>query len=347
MRSPVPLTVSTCVATLIALGSSWLLSAADLRQPEGALPLADTTYVLGDDLNAYAAFMMSGGPPPDGIPSIDRPAFVSATEARLDPGEPVIGLHLEGEARAYPHRIMVHHEIVNDRLGNLNVAITYCPLTATAQAFRRGDTTLGVSGQLLNSNLVMFDRSTRSLFPQIAATGVSGPYRGRTLDDVRLVWTTWERWQAVHPKTQVLSERTGHLRNYARDPYGGYNPRRGYYAANQAIFPLRHHSNRHHKKEMVIGARTSDRSAYFVMSDLARHQVQGTPSFLAVYDPRLDTGYIYLRERDTALPVARGDGQYEFQGGTYGPDALPLTQTVAIEAFFFAWHAFYPKSESP
>ncbi|MEX2272456.1 MAG: DUF3179 domain-containing (seleno)protein [Vicinamibacterales bacterium] len=87
--------------------------------------------------------------------SINAPAFVSAAEARLHTGDPVIGIHHNGEARAYPHRIMVHHEIVNDRVGGLNLAVTYCPLTATAQGFKRGDTALGVSGQLLNSNLVL------------------------------------------------------------------------------------------------------------------------------------------------------------------------------------------------
>ena len=346
MTTPVQFAVSSCVAALAA-GATWMPSGSSLRQPGEALPLANTSYVLADDLNAYAASMMSGGPPPDGIPSIDKPAFVSAAEARLDSGEPVIGLQVDGEARAYPHRVMVHHEIVNDRVGSQNVTVTYCPLTATAQGFRRGDTSFGVSGQLLNSNLVMFERSTKSHFSQINATGLTGPYHGRTLEEVRLVWTTWERWRAVHPNTQVLSERTGHLRNYSRDPYGGYNPRRGYYAGNQVIFPLMHQSNRHHKKEMVIGARTSARSAYFVMSDLARDQVLGTPSFLAVYDPGLDTGYIYLREGDTMLPVAMGDGLYEFQGGTHRADRLPLTQLVAVEAFYFAWHAFYPKSESP
>jgi len=311
------------------------------------LSLARTGYVLGEEIDAYARFMMSGGPPPDGIPSIDKPRFVSAAEVSLEPGEPVIGLYHDGEARAYPHRILVYHEIVNDQIGGLNVAITYCPLTATAQGFKRGNTTLGVSGQLLNSNLVMFDRSSRSHFPQIIATGVTGPHRGRTLDEVRLVWTTWERWQSVHPDTRVLSERTGHLRNYARDPYGSYNPPGGYYAQDQTIFPLMHESKRHGKKTMVLGARTATRSAFFVIADLGKARVQATDNFLAVYDPRLDTGYIYVRDGDRALPIARDDGKYQYAGGLHNADALPLTQAVAVAAFHFAWHAFYPRSESP
>jgi hypothetical protein len=302
--------------------------------------------VLGDPSDAYVDFMMSGGPPPDGIPSVDRPRFVDADEADLEPGDMVIGFIHEGEARAYPHRVVVHHEIVNDRVGGLNVAITYCPLTATAQGFERGDTTLGVSGQLLNSNLVMFDRESGSYFSQIAATGLTGEHQGETLVEVDITWTTWGRWQAAHPDTRVLSDRTGHLRNYTRDPYGSYNPLGGYYEGDRTIFPLLHASDLRHRKEMVVGGRTSERSAYFVLADLARERVQATDHFLAVYDATLGTGYIYGLDGPAPRVSARDDGAYEVDGAAYAPDALPLEPVIPIEAFFFAWHAFYPDSES-
>jgi hypothetical protein len=350
MKSTIRVTLSAW-AIVFAVGGIPFISTgpafSQAVQKNEALPFATTSYVLGDKIDAYARFMMSGGPPPDGIPSIDQPRFVSAAEAGLDPGDLVIGIHRDGEARAYPQRILVYHEIVNDRIGGLNVAVTYCPLTATAQGFKRGDATLGVSGQLINSNLVMFDRSTRSHFSQINATGITGPHRGRTLDEIRLVWTTWARWRSVHPETRVLSDRTGHLRNYTRDPYGSYNPLGGYYAQNATMFPLMHESNRHGTKTMVLGARTATRSAFFVMADLAKARVQSTDNFLAVYDPRLDTGYIYVRDGKKALPVARDDGRYEYAGALHAADALPLRQAVAVAAFHFAWHAFYPRSESP
>ena len=225
----------------LLLGATGLFAALHLTAvPSSAdtmrdLPFAASSYVLGDDLEAYIAFLRSGGPPPDGIPSIDDPVFIPASRARLDPDDMVIGFAHEGQARAYPQRILVHHEIVNDQVGGLNVAITYCPLTATAQGFKRGSTTLGVSGQLLNSNLVLFDRETRSYFSQINATGLTGQHRGRTLDEVNVIWTTWGRWREAHPDTEVLSEETGHLRNYARDPYGGYNPIRGYYGQEDLV----------------------------------------------------------------------------------------------------------------
>lgn len=334
------------IVVIALFGLSRLTTASgDAEAPE--LPFAESSYVLGDEIEDYADFMMSGGPPPDGIPSIDEPRFISADAADLDPGDMVIGFEHEGEARAYPHMILVQHEIVNDEVGGLNVAITYCPLTATAQGFKRGTTTLGVSGQLLNSNLVMYDRESESYFAQIAATGLTGEHRGRTLDEVRLIWTTWERWRSAYPETRVLSERTGHLRNYSRDPYGRYNPVGGYYGQDGTIFPLMHSSTLYHPKEMVVGGRTSDRSAYFVMEELASEGVQTTENFLAVYDPDLDTGYIYHTGDGDVQVSARGDGTYEIDGTAYAPDALPLDQVVGVEGFFFAWNAFYPDSESP
>ncbi len=332
------------VAAMTILGASKLAVGSSPAQP-GPLPLSSSSYVLGDALGAYEAFMMSGGPPPDGIPSIDAPQFVSASAARLQPGDMVIGFQHRGEARAYPQRLLVHHEIVNDRVGGLNIAVTYCPLTATAQGFERGTSTLGVSGRLLNSNLVMYDRESGTLFSQINATGLRGKHRGRTLAEVELVWTTWEKWRAAHPETRVLSDRTGHLRNYARDPYGSYNPRQGYYQRAATIFPVMHESKRQHAKEMVVGARTSERSAYFVMAALSRNRLQATENFVAVHDRELDAGYVYLRDPKGPRVTPRTDGRFEVGGSAFRADALPLKRLVAVEAFHFAWHAFYPNSE--
>lgn len=248
----------------IALGSLSLPATA-VSVAAQSLPTADEPYILGDDIELYADFMMSGGPPPDGIPSIDEPRFVAADRVALGDNDMVIGFAHEGDARAYPQRIVVQHEIVNDVVGGLPVAVTYCPLTATAQGFQRGETTLGVSGQLLNSNLVMYDRDSESYFAQIAATGLTGDLEGGTLVEVDLVWTTWDRWRQAHPETLVLAEQTGYMRNYARDPYGSYNPIRGYYSENHTLFPLLHASEDEHRKEMVVGARTSEASARFVL----------------------------------------------------------------------------------
>ena len=343
MNLTTKVTLASVIALAVGLGTYVVGQDTEVNALDPLLPTADEPYVLEDDLDDYNDHMMSGGPPPDGIPSIDDPTFLDADAADLDPGDKVIGFSQDGEARAYPQNILVHHEIVNDEVGDLNVAITYCPLTATAQGFNRGETTLGVSGQLLNSNLVMFDRETESYFSQITARGLTGDHRGTTLDEVNLIWTTWENWREAHPDTEVLSEDTGHMRNYANDPYGDYNPIGGYYQASNVMFPLMHESDRHHPKEMVVGARTADASVHFVMDDLATDRVQTTGDFLTVYDADLDTGFIYAGG-DAGEVTPLDDGTYEYEGETYAADELPLDQLVSVEAFFFAWHSFYPSS---
>jgi len=345
MKSKTKLAAGSLVAVL-AVFVLFQIGTASNTTRNPSLPFADQPYVLGHEIDQYVDFMMSGGPPPDGIPAIDDPQFLDAGSADLQGGDMVIGIYHEGEARAYPQNIMVWHEIVNDAVGGLNVTVTYCPLTATAQAFKRGDTTFGVSGQLLNSNMVIFDRDTRSYFSQINATGLTGEHRGRTLAEVNVIWTTWDRWRTAHPDTRVLSERTGHLRNYDRDPYGSYNPLGGYYAEDRTIFPLMNTSNQHRTKEMVLGGRNSERSVHFVMEELARQEVLHSDHFLAVYDPALDTGYIYETGGQEVQVESRGNGSYEYQGQTYAADRLPLNSVVPVEGFYFAWRAFYPDSES-
>jgi len=180
----------------------------------------------------------SGGPEPDGIPAIENPRFVEASDAAgtLEENDPVFGVELGGEAKAYPQSILVWHEIVNDVIGGRPVSVTYCPLTGTAQGFHRGETTFGVSGQLINANLVMFDRGSESWWPQILSTAITGDDAGRHLEEFQVIWTTWSRWRSTHPDTVVLTEETGFARNYGRDPYGEYNPRQGYYDDDSFIF---------------------------------------------------------------------------------------------------------------
>ena len=323
-----------------------------LATGQGTLRTASAALVLHHTPDDLAANMMSGGPPPDGIPSIDDPKFVPADRAGLDRGDMIVGLDYGGTVRAYPHRILVHHEIVNHRIGGPeeggeNIAVTYCPLTATAQAFRTGTTTLGVSGRLINSNLVMYDRDTGSLWPQIAATAIAGERRGESLDEINVTWTTWGAWVDRHPETEVLSTDTGYLRNYDRDPYGSYNPAGGYYTMDRTMFPVMHEDDRYHPKHMVVGARTTAHAVFFDLEALRRQGLQETERFIGVYDPDLRTAYIY--EKDGAFDGTYEEGQIVARGGgdTYRADELPLEQVVAIEAFAFAWIAFYPDSEHP
>lgn len=223
-----------------------------------AAPPHHESALLPADPGEYRRARMHGGPGKDGIPSVDRPRFGSAAAAErfLEDDDRVIGLYLNGQARAYPQRILVWHEIVNDSVGDHAVAVTYCPLTGTAIGFDRGGTEFGVSGKLVNSNLVMYDRATDTEYPQILAAGIDGELTGRGLEEVRLIWTTWERWKARHPDTEVLTRQTGALRNYHRDPYGSYSPLGGFYEPDsRTIFPVLSEDRSYPPKHEVLGFR--------------------------------------------------------------------------------------------
>ena len=185
--------------------------------PSGRAPLVDP----GD--------IVSGGPPPDGIPPIDRPRFhaVGAVDW-LAAGEPVAMVELGGDAKAYPLQILVWHEIVNDTVGGVPVAVTYCPLCNTAISFRRPTvagkpTTFGTSGRLYHSNLVMYDRATRSLWPQALGVAVTGELTGQRLQRVATQLVAWRDFRAAFPSGRVLSRDTGHRRPYGENPYPLYD----------------------------------------------------------------------------------------------------------------------------
>jgi len=170
--------------------------------------------------------IVSGGPPPDGIPSIDNPKFVSVAEADkfLQNSDQVVGLNINGDIRAYPLQILVWHEIVNDNIGGSLVAVTYCPLCFTNQVFNRtinGQTVeFGTSGKLYNSNLVMYDRTSKSLWSQALGEGIVGKYAGVKLERIPFDIAYWKEWKQLHPDTKVLSRDTGSTRPYGADPYG-------------------------------------------------------------------------------------------------------------------------------
>jgi hypothetical protein len=174
--------------------------------------------------------IISGGPPPDGIPAIDRPRFesVEAASAWLAENEPVIAFELGGDARAYPIQILIWHEIVNDVVGGEPVVVTYCPLCNSAIVFGRrvGDLVLdfGTSGRLYHSDLVMYDRQTKSLWPQFEGRAVVGQLIGTELEVLGGASTVpWAVFRDAHPDGRVLSRDTGFDRPYGQNPYVGYD----------------------------------------------------------------------------------------------------------------------------
>ena len=187
--------------------------------------------LLPDPLIDPAA-IISGGPPPDGIPPIDSPDFERASEVDwLESQEAVVTINLGGDARAYPVQVMIWHEIVNDTVNGEPVTVTYCPLCNSAIGYYRqldGRTfTFGTSGRLYNSSLVMYDRQTESLWTHFTGQAVAGELTGAQLELIPVATVSWGTFAAEHPDGLVLSRPVGSGRSYGSNPYVGYDDPEG------------------------------------------------------------------------------------------------------------------------
>jgi len=172
--------------------------------------------------------VFSGGPPKDGIPAIDAPRFAPVeSETDLSDSEPVIGVIHDGIAKAYPLRILMWHEIVNDRIGKLPIAVTFCPLCNAAIVFDRrldGETLdFGTTGKLCHSDLVMYDRQTESWWQQFLGQGIVGAMTGKTLEIVPSRLESWANFRKRAPMGQVLIPTNPGARAYGANPYVGYD----------------------------------------------------------------------------------------------------------------------------
>ena len=171
--------------------------------------------------------------PRDNIPAIDAPRFVSVDAAAgwLEEVEPVVALDIAGDARAYPLQILTWHEIVNDEVGGVPVAVTFCPLCNSAIAFDRrfdGDVLdFGVSGNLRNSDLIMYDRQTHTWWQQFTGEGIVGRYAGGQLEHLPSLLVSFADFRAAYPDGRALSRDTGFARQYGRNPYVGYDTTKG------------------------------------------------------------------------------------------------------------------------
>ncbi|SVC15050.1 uncharacterized protein METZ01_LOCUS267904, partial [marine metagenome] len=205
-------------------------------------------HLASIDLTAH---LRGGGVPRDGIPAMTNPDFVPAAEAFfLADLDAVIGVYIDGVAKAYPEALGWRHEIINDQIGDRFISVTLCPLTGTPQVFDATDEDgfqieFGVSGLLINSNLVMYDRRDEvTLYPQMIYTAINGENEGDRLTLLPVVHTTFGRWKQLHPDTQVAEFGSGLDRYSSRlqdafknlsiyeYPYGNYRTNNSY-----LIFP--------------------------------------------------------------------------------------------------------------
>ncbi len=263
-----------------------------------------------------------GGPAKDGIPAIDKPVFISAQQAHyLNNDDRILGLSINGLAKAYPIKILNYHEIVNDFFLQKAVVITYCPLCGSgigyAADIRGKNSTFGVSGLLYNSDVLLYDRETNSLWSQLLSKAISGKRKGTELEMLTVNHTTWQDWKKQYPNTLVLSDKTGFDRDYSRTPYGSYDQSRSLY------FPVNQLNRDYHPKEYVLGLKLSGKTKVYPFAELSKIKSPYNDSFAGseitiVFDAVNRTGKIF-DEKQNELPI--------------------------VTSFWFAWMAFYPESE--
>ncbi len=197
--------------------------------------------------------VFDGGPGKDGIPSIDNPSFSPVSEVTfLGDNDLVVGVVNGDVVKAYPHRILDWHEIVNDDIGSKSLAITYCPLTGTAVGWDRMiddvKTEFGVSGKLYNTNLMPYDRLTDSYWSQIGLNCVNGELLSRKIITSAVIETKWSTWKSMYPNSQVMNLNTGYSRDYTVYPYGDYITNN-----SKLIFPVTPKDDRLPAKQRVLG----------------------------------------------------------------------------------------------
>jgi hypothetical protein len=264
--------------------------------------------------------IIAGGPPRDGIRGVDAPQFVSPGEATWAPPlVPVIGVAFGGEARAYPVHLLEYHQVVNDRLGETPVTITYDPLTGVPRAYHsvvgRRELHFGVSGLIYKAGFLLYDRETESLWSQYLGEAVSGPLAGRTLRSIPTRQEPMGIWFKRHPHTTVLARPELTRIDYRYSPY------QAYWISEKVPFPVAASDPRYHPKEVVLGVAVgSARRAYL-------------GSILTAEGGRIVDDF-----EGRKIRVA-----YDSDTSTFVWEA-PEDVTVT-DAYWFAWKSFHPDTE--
>lgn len=371
--------------------ASWIewYGAKDLTPPPGftgwkgaLLGLIDERFTefLRDDAPSKIRVeeIQWGGVHVDGIPALENAEMIPAAHATyLKPEEPVFGIELNGDARAYPLRIMDWHEMANDVVGGAPVSLAYCTLCGAAIAYdgraSNGQTyTFGSSGFLFRSNKLMYDKQTRTLWNQFTGEPVLGALAKEsiTLKLLPVVLTTWRDWQTEHPTTQVLDLNTGHSRVY--EPGAAYG---NYFASPELMFPVWQRSKQLPDKARVYGLRVDDVPKAYPLDTLVEKrvvndQVSKTPVVLIATRGRVtvngdsiragpvqyDAGgevRAYKRGAEIFAPGSNADSVIDAKGNVWcvteeallGPDGARAERVGGHLAYWFGWFAFFPNAQ--
>lgn len=277
--------------------------------------LHDTFGYTQQDIEADLDQVYQGCPRRDCIPSIDAPRFIAAQEVDyLDDDDLVMVVDFQGEQRAYPTRILDRHEVVNDLFGSKPVAVTFCPLCGSGVTFLRSiegrEVELGVSGLLHANDLVLYDRSSNSLWQQVTGEALAGPHRGSRLEAIPSGMTLFGDWRSAHPAGEVLLP-PGDPGSYEKNVYGDY------VSSDRLLFPVSKMDARLHVKRVIYGIELEGQS-------------------IAVESAWLEETGRWLRE------VADHELVVEWTPAK-GVTASLAGQPLAVHRmYWFAWYSFHP-----
>lgn len=352
------------IAGAIALGAFWCFG--------NSMPAGPTSGWTTDFSQSIIDLddVVSGGVPRDGIPPIDNPRFQPVASAlHLSDNSPVVAVNVGGDARAYPLEVLTRHEIVNDVVGEIPVAVTFCPLCNSALVYDRrvdGETLrLGVTGNLLNSDLIMWDDATESWWQQLTGFAIVGAYTGRRLEFVTSQMISFGVFRQRYPSGKVLQ---GPFGAYGRNPYAGYDT-----SAEPFLFRGAP-DDQLHPTERVLGAEVAELPVAYSFpllqqirvlndrvgdDDIVAFWQAGAASALdqADIDSSRDVGMalMFNRQLDSGRTLSffhDGDGFVDYETGSRwnilgeayeGPLAgAQLRQSHAAAHFWFAWAAFHP-----
>ena len=267
--------------------------------------------------------ILVGGPPKDGIPAILKPKFISSKKTKLTEEDRILGVFFNGIAKAYPIRILNWHELVNDEIQGKKFVVSYCPLCGTGVIFASelGEDlfSFGVSGLLYNSDVLLYDHQTESLWSQLLGKSISGKHKGKKLTILVSENTTWRKWKKEYPRGLVLSEETGYNRDYDRDPYAGYEKSRTiYFRVSQKAPEI------YHPKEMVLGVEIEGRFKAYPFIELSK---QGKKTFVDKWNKK--ELIVHWDEKNRTAKITDKK-----------ENTIPT-----IQSFWFAWFTFYPRTD--
>lgn len=326
----------------------------------GCAALSQSNSFMGLDWSVDTRFIRHGCPGKDCIPSLEKPNRSRADGENiefLDDDELVVGVWDGNGWTAYPHSVLDWHEIINEN----GYTISYCPLTGSALNIV-GDGEFGVSGLLVNSNLIMYDRETDSYWPQIHLASAAGKLKGDTFDLHPLLETTWKNWKSLFPDTKVINSRTNYSRNYDFYPYGKYRSCNSPRCRDYLFFPVAFEDDRLPAKERVLAlvGKNGNTKAFHISRFNQPVIIQGDLEgrhFNAIISGQDDIAIAFFTDDDLYIKtwdIENGDiilssqsieQSYDILGNLINMDGNNLRAVNGFIAYWFSVIAFYPDAE--